>query len=428
MSPPELTRDAPVLDVLQPVLVCGLVFGRIELDVIVHDGRQCDVGKMLHLEEPLQRQTGLDGGVGVALRVANLVRIVLYTLHETCFLQILCNLLAANHAVHSDVEWGLLADGAVGVEDVNGLQVVCLTQHVVVGVVSRSDLQTARTELNVHIAVFYYRNHASHQRNNDLATLEPLVLRVFGIDTHSRIAHDGLRTCGCHNGIVALRIAVDDVAGFFQFFLMVKTLQSVHVVFQVEQVALLLTIDNLLGRKSRQCLGVPVDHAQAPIDKSLVVEVNKHLDDTLGAFLVHGEGRTVPVTAGTQTAQLLQDDASVLVGPGPGMLQELLTCQVVLLDALLGQFLHHLCLGGNRSVVSTRHPACILAFHAGTTYKNVLDGVVQHVAHMQHTGHIGRWDDDGIWFAAIGLTAEKLVVQPILVPFGFDLFGVVFAC
>ena len=37
----------------------------------------------------------------------------------------------------------------------------------------------------------------------------------------------------------------------------------------------------------------------------------------------------------------------MLVSPVPGMLQELLTRQVALLDALASEFLHHLSLGSN---------------------------------------------------------------------------------
>ena len=54
MTPPELTRDTPVLDVLQPVLVGIDVFLRIEFQFTVEYRRQGDVCKVLHLEEPLQ--------------------------------------------------------------------------------------------------------------------------------------------------------------------------------------------------------------------------------------------------------------------------------------------------------------------------------------------------------------------------------------
>ena len=196
----------------------------------------------------------------------------------------------------------------------------------------------------------------------------------------------------------------------------------------MEEVALLLFVDDLLGREGGEGLRIPVHHAQATIDKALVIEIDEDLDDALGTLLVHGEGSAVPIAAGTKAAQLLEDDASVLVGPVPGMLQELLTGEVVLLDALLGELLHHLGLCSDRGMVGAGDPAGILTLHTGTTHENVLDGIVQHVAHVEHTGYVGRRNHDGIGLASVWLTREKFVVQPILVPFAFDLFRVVFAC
>ena len=92
-----------------------------------------------------------------------------------------------------------------------------------------------------------------------------------------------------------------------------------QVVFQIEEMAVLLLIDHFFIGQGGQGLGIPVDHAHAAIDEPFVVEVAEDFDDALAAFLVHGEGRAVPVAGGTQPAQLLEDDAAMLVGPGPGV-------------------------------------------------------------------------------------------------------------
>ena len=107
----------------------------------------------------------------------------------------------------------------------------------------------------------------------------------------------------------------------------------------------------------------------------------------------------------------------MLVSPVPCVLQELLTCQVTFLDALLSEFLHHLSLCCNRGMVGAWYPAGILALHAGTTNQDILNGVVQHVSHVQHTCHIGRWDNDGVGFTSIGFAGKELIVQPVLIPF-----------
>ena len=225
MSPPQLARDAPVLDVLQPVLIGVLVFRGVELDFVVHHGWQGNVGKMFHAEEPLQRQTGLDGCVGVTLGIAHLVGVLFHTLHQTCLFKVAGYLFAAGKTVHAHIEGRLSRDGAVGIEDVDALEVVRLAEHVVVGVVGGSDLQTTCAKLYFDIAVFDDLYLASYQRHDDVVPLEPLVLRVFGVDTHGCVAHDGFRTCCGYNGVIALLVFVDDVAFFLKLLFIVKLLK-----------------------------------------------------------------------------------------------------------------------------------------------------------------------------------------------------------
>ena len=163
----------------------------------------------------------------------------------------------------------------------------------------RCDFQTARTELDVHITVFDDGDDTVHQRHDDLAALEPLVLRVLGVDTHGGIAHDRLRTGGGHDSVVATVILVDDIAIGLEGFLVIERLQVSHIIFQVEEVALLLFVDDLLGGEGGEGLGIPVHHTQTTVDEAFVIEIDEDLDDALGTLLVHGEGSAVPVAAGT---------------------------------------------------------------------------------------------------------------------------------
>ena len=156
-----------------------------------------------------------------------------------------------------------------------------LAQHIVVGVVGWCHLQAARSKLNVHIAVLDDGNHTAHQWHNHLAALQPLVLRVLGIDAHGSIAHDGLRTSGGNNSIIALGILVDDVTLSLQSLLVLEDSEVMHIILQMEEMAFLFLINHLLGGESRQCLRIPVHHAQATIDESLAIEVNKNFDHAL---------------------------------------------------------------------------------------------------------------------------------------------------
>ena len=88
MSPPELAADTPVLNILEPVTVGRNVFVGVEFDFSFEHGRQGNVGKVLHFQEPLLAKARLDGRVLIALRVAHLVVVVLDFLHQAGVLQV----------------------------------------------------------------------------------------------------------------------------------------------------------------------------------------------------------------------------------------------------------------------------------------------------------------------------------------------------
>ena len=202
MSPPQLARNTPVLNLLQPIAIDGDVLCRIKLDLSFKYRGQGDVGKVLHRKEPLLAEARLYSGVLVTLRVAHLIVVILHLLHQVGLLQINGNLPTHLHAVHTHVEPCSFGERTVRIENVDGLEVVCFTQGIVVHVVSRGHLQTARTELNIHVAVFYDRDNATHQRHHHLVAAQPLVLGVLGVNAHSGIAHDSFGTCGSYNGVV----------------------------------------------------------------------------------------------------------------------------------------------------------------------------------------------------------------------------------
>ena len=259
-------------------------------------------------------------------------------------------------------------------------------------------------------------------------TTQPLILRVFRVNTHSCIAHDCLWTCSCNNGIVAtVGVLMQNLA------LATRRYNRIcigigYIIAQVKQLTLLVAIDHFLGRKHSLSLRVPVHHTQIAVDESLLVEVDKHLEHTLRALLVHSERCAVPVAACSQSAELLEDNAAVLVGPVPSVVEELLASKVALLDALLGEAVHHLSLGSDRGVVGARHPTSVLALHACSAHEDILNSVVEHVAHVKHTSHV-RWRyNDSVGLTSVGLAAEKLVVKPVLIPFRLHCLWVVLRC
>ena len=114
--------------------------------------------------------------------------------------------------------------------------------------------------------------------------------------------------------------------------------------------------------------------------------------------------------------------------PSPSVLQELFASEVALLDALLGQSVHHLSLRSNGSVVGARHPASVLPVESRLANQDVLNRVVEHVSHVEHTRHVWWRNDDGVGLTTVWFARKELMLCPVLVPFSLDFCGAVFCC
>jgi len=128
-----------------------------------------------------------------------------------------------------------------------------------------------------------------------------------------------------------------------------------------------------------------------------------------------------------ELAQLLEDDAAVLLLPLPGILEELLAGEVFLADAHTFELGHDLALCRDGSVVGAGDPAGVLAVHTRLADEDVVEGIVEHVAHMKDAGDVRRRYHDGIRFPSVRFGVEKLVLEPIGIPLVFHLGSIVFS-
>ena len=250
------------------------------------------MGEVIHLDKPLHRQARLDSDLG-ALAHTHIVGIVLNALHQSGGLEVLGDSLATVEAVHAHIHTGTLGDCGIVIEDVNNLEVVSLAEHIIVLVMSRSDLEATGTELDVDITVLDNGNYAIYQGHDYLATAEPAILGVLGIDTHGGIAHDCLGTSGGDHGIVATLVV--DVHHLALGRSTGRGLAVGKIIAQVIELGLLLLKEHLVVADSSEVLGVPIDHAQSAVNQALVIEVAEHLGDAEIALIVHGECGAVPV-------------------------------------------------------------------------------------------------------------------------------------
>lgn len=177
-------------------------------------------------------------------------------------------------------------------------------------------------------------------------------------------------------------------------------------------------IDFLVTQR-RLGLGIPVHHAIAAVDHALVVQIDERFDDRRRHVGIHREFRAVPVAGSAQLFQLLEDDASVFVGPFPGVLEEFLARQIGFFYAFLFEFVDDFGFGRDRGVIGPRNPTGVETFEAGTANQHVLYRVVEHVPHVQHAGYVWRRNDNGVRRSVVGRRVEILVFHPVRVPFVF---------
>ena len=295
-------------------------------------------------------------------------------------------------------------DGAVGVEHVDDLEVVLLPQIMVVGVVSGGHLEATCTKLSVHVVVLDDGDAAPGEGDNGPFSMQVRVTFVFGMNANGGVGEDGFWTGG--------RDGQPLVAAF-------------NLILDVVKLGLFFGMDDFLIAHRCEGFWVPIDHAQSAVDVALGMQVEEGVDDAFAVMVVQRKAGPFPVAAGPQLAQLLQDDTAMFAGPIPCVLQEGVTGKVGFFDALIAEFVDHLGFGSDGRMVGSGHPTGVFALHAGAPDQDVLYGVVEHMAHVQHPGHIGRGDDDGIWFAVIRHAAKSLGVLPGLCPAVFYGGGVV---
>ena len=384
--------------VFHPVAVGVDKLGRVELNRAIKHVVEGGLADFLHAEEPLQGQTRLNHRIG-ALAVANLIDHVFGLDQIACGIEVFDDFLAHHEAVLADVELCLLIERGVFVEDVYQFEIVALADLVVIDIVGRGHLEATSTVLNVYVVIANDRNLAVDHGDDGFLADEVLEALIFGVDTDSGIGQDGLWAGGGDGHIV---LGPGDLVAY------------------VEEFGVYFFVDYLLIRHSGLALRVPVDHAVAAVDMSFVVEVYKYLDYGFVVALVHGEAGAVPVAGSAELLELLKDDAAVLVFPLKGMLEEFVPADLSFFDALLAEHLYHLCLGGDGSVVGAGYPAGLAAFHARFADQDILDGIVEHVAHVQDSCHIGWRDDDSVGlFVRIGSGLKESLVHPVLIPLVF---------
>ena len=84
----------------------------------------------------------------------------------------------------------------------------------------------------------------------------------------------------------------------------------------------------------------------------------------------------------------------MLVSPKSRMLEKVVTSQFFPRPAFFAKRLLNFGLSGDSGMVGSGNPNDGMSQLSGSSYEDVLNGVVQNVTHGQNAGHVRRWDHD----------------------------------
>ena len=157
VSPPELSGDTPVTDIVGPVIVHGFRTFGDELNRPVLDGLFCRLNQLVHLDEPLLFNHRFDGHVTTFVR-ADIMRVVFDAHEESHLVQFFDNLFACGIALHTRKLAAVFVDGRIVIHNIDFRQVMTFADLKVVGVVRRRNLDNAGTKLHVDVRICHNRN------------------------------------------------------------------------------------------------------------------------------------------------------------------------------------------------------------------------------------------------------------------------------
>ena len=298
---------------------------------------------------------------------------------------------------------------ALRIEDVDrphALGFVAPADLEIVEVMRGGDLDRARALFGIGIFVGDDGDQAADQRQANMAADEMLIARVVGVDRDRGVAQHrfgarggdrqplaGLLALVVHHRIFEVVEAPIGIPG-----------QRLGERRRVERSAVLprplervpgLDLDDLEIRDRGLEPGVPVDQPFILVDEPLAVELNEHLRDRTRQALVEGEALAAPVAGGAKALELGNDGAARFRLPRPDPLDERLAPHGAAVRLLALHELpldHHL--RGDAGVIDARLPQHVAASHAPVAAQDVLQRVVERMAHMQIAGDVRRRNDD----------------------------------
>ena len=170
--------------------------------------------------------------------------------------------------------------------------------------------------------------------------------------------------------------------------------------------------------------GAPVHDVVPAIDQALFIKADEDFAHGVRKIFVHGEIFAVPVDGRAQPLHLVEDRAAVELLPFPDALDKFFAAQVAALLAFLRELALHHHLRGDAGVIGARQPQRDEAAHAMPAHDDVHLRLVEHVAHVQAAGDVGRRQQQRENGASLarrrGGRREEFLLDPVVGPARFN--------
>ena len=195
VAPPQLSRNTPIVHVVDPIEPAGCLAFRMDDGITAAYRFRCHLGKAIDFNPPLLGQAWLDGLLR-ALGVAHRVDVGADLLHNPAlFPQRLRDSLPRLIPIHA-IELGSCVRNMRGlIQDHGHIEVMALPHREVIGVMSRRDLHSTRTEFRIDIIVGNDLHHAAFDKGmRQLFTDEIFVSIIVRVDGNRDVAQHRLNT------------------------------------------------------------------------------------------------------------------------------------------------------------------------------------------------------------------------------------------
>ena len=329
--------------------------------------------------------------------MADLVRVRLFLDQESLCFEVANNELPRLERRQAVVRQTRHVHPSVEVHAVDDLEVVALADLVVHRVVAGRDLERPGAEVLLHCIVGDDGQLPSHQRQDRGLADDRLVAGVGRVHRDARVGEHRLGPDGRDHHLAAAFNRVAD---------------------EVQRVVVLFPFHFEVGY-GRLVVRAPVDDARRAVDPSAVVEGDECGHHRPHIALVHREAEARPVQRSTEDAVLPHDRVADLGVPLVDASLERLAAKLLLGLALGGKLLLDDVLGRDGGMVHARQEENLKAGHAPVSGADVLQRVIERMAHVQLSRDVRRRKADGVFrLGAIRIGREQAGLLPAHVPSG----------